>query len=316
MQSQSRSIRLVRLIVHVLLPVLAFSTPTGCETASVDRSAAKAKADAPESAKVEVVSIPLDPILPTFVVAILPFEEGASGVTSGGGATPTAPSARGRTAFGRPTTGGLGGGGTNTAYHMPTTNTGPVGAGLAAQLRTALSRWGNISIIDPNAITRQDDGTYTCRLNQGELGPFIVRGTVTEFNETADMSQQKKGGSLGGVGRMINLIGGFTGSSGTSMAGAGIAVADPTMQNEKMSRTGMVGIDVEVVDGRTTRLAGAFQTVGQFTTVSAVSGASVFGIGGGSADFAASALGQATRAAMNDALKQTAEVLRRAASGR
>lgn len=57
---------------------------TGCQTATVDRSAAQAKAEAPEAAKVEVVSLPHEPSLPTFVVAILPFDDSASGVTSGG----------------------------------------------------------------------------------------------------------------------------------------------------------------------------------------------------------------------------------------
>jgi len=49
---------------------------------------------------------------------------------------------------------------------------------------------------------------------------------------------------------------------------------------------------------------------GSFTAESASSGVSVFGIGGGESAFAASALGQATRAAMNDTVKQLSDKLR------
>lgn len=211
-------------------------------------------------------------------------------------------------------TGGLEGGGVNATFPNAPANVGAVGKGISAQLRTALARWGNISIIDPAALTRQQDGSYTCKMQDRELGPFIISGTVTEFNETADMTQKKKGGSLGGLGAVVGVVGGFAGVPGAAYTGAGVAAANPTYQNEKMTRTGMVGMDLQVMDGRSARVAGAFNCAGKFTTVSATSGASLFGIGGGSADFAASALGQATRAAMNDALKQTADVLRRASA--
>jgi hypothetical protein len=46
------------------------------------------------------------------------------------------------------------------------------------------------------------------------------------------------------------------------------------------------------------------------TAVSATSGLSLFGAGGGSSAFAASALGQATRAAMSDAVRQVMGQLR------
>lgn len=287
---------------------------TGCQTATVDRSAAQAKAEVPEAAAVETVSLPHEASLPTFVVAIVPFDDSAAGITSGGGVTPSAPSPSGSPfAF---LTGGLQGGGTVASSPTIQVRTGPVGGGIAAQLRTALVNWRNVSLIDPAALVRQPDGTFTCKINAGEVGPFIIGGTVTEFNETADMKQKKSGGSLGGLGSVLGIAGGFAGVPGAAYAGAGVAAANPTLQNEKLKRTGMVGIDLQVLDGRNGRIAGAFKSSGQFTTVSAVNGFSVFGIGGGSADFAASALGQATRAAMNDALKQTADVLRRAASAR
>jgi curli biogenesis system outer membrane secretion channel CsgG len=76
-----------------------------------------------------------------------------------------------------------------------------------------------------------------------------------------------------------------------------------------MTRSGMVGMDLQLVDGRSGRIVRGYNCAGTFKTVSATSGLSVFGIGGGDSAFAASALGQATRAAMNDALRQTSDAL-------
>lgn len=163
------------------------------------------KSRRPEVAKVEALSLPHEPGRPTFVVAILPFDDSASGLTSGGGATPSAPAA-----VGTPVgiiTGGLTGGRVNTTFPQAPTSVGPVGMGIAAQLRTALARWGNISIIEPAALTRQADGTYTCKMSEREVGPFIISGTVTEFNETADLTQQMKGGSLGELGTVLGIAG-------------------------------------------------------------------------------------------------------------
>ena len=75
---------------------------------------------------------------------------------------------------------------------------------------------------------------------------------------------------------------------------------------------GMVGMDLMLVDGRSARILRSFNSGGTFQTQSATSGMSLFGIGGGDAEFAASALGQATRVAMNDAVRKTADTLKSA----
>jgi hypothetical protein len=277
-------------------------------------SQAQATAEPPEAAQVQPVSLPYDSALPTFVVAVLPFDFGASGVTSGGGVTPSAPSANG-SPLGI-LTGGLQGGGARTSYPGGAAPSSAVGIGIAAQLRTALAQWQNVSVLDPSALVRQSDGTYTCKLNKGELGPFLISGTVTEFNETAALNEKKRGGSLGGVGSILSIGSLIGGSEAGAIAGGAVTAANPTYQNQKMKRTGMVGMDLQIEDGRAARLVsgGAFNSSGSFTTISAVSGLSVFGTGGGNANFAASALGQATRAAMNDALTKTAAIFRRIAA--
>ena len=199
----------------------------------------------------------------------------------------------------------------STAYAQGTLPS--VGPGLAAQLTTALSHSGNISLLDPSALVQAADGSYSCKLGLGEVGPYIVRGTVTEFNETADLSEQKRGGSLGPLGAVLGVAGAVSGNGGLGWAGAGLAAANPTYESRKTTRTGMVGIDLRVVDGRNGRIVSAFNTSGSFTTQSATSGLSVFGIGGGNAEFAASALGQATRVAMNDSVvRVSSDLLARA----
>ncbi len=286
---------------------------SGCMTASVDRSAAKAEEGAPEAAQVPVVSIPFDGAYPTYVVAVEPLNYGAVDVRSGGGPAAAPSPSRG-------VLGGLMGGGASAdggrnwdSHHddwKMQASGDRVGDGVAAQLLTALSRSGNIQVIEIGSLKRTADGKLTCELQPGEIGPFVVRGTVTEFSETADASEQKKGGSLGPLGAAMGLIGGITGNRTVAATGAGVAIADPRMEKAEMKRKGMVGMDLRLVDARTGRLVGAFNSAGTFTTVSSVAGSSVFGIGSGGSEFAASALGQATRAAMNDATQQATALLK------
>ncbi len=291
----------------VLIIPASLLLAASCETASVDRGAAQAQTGVPAAAQVEIVSIPYDPQVPTFVVAVEPLVYGASGEISGTGAA-SAPAPRGGVG-GILDSGTQGGGleGNPVQQHGPGAQ---VGAGMAEQLRTALTRSGNIQLIEADAITKNADGSYTCALEEGELGPYIIRGTVTEFNETADLSEEKKGGSLGGIGAIVGLAGLATGSKALGYTGAGVAIANPTYEKGDVKRSGMVGLDLRVVNGKNSRILGAFMSSGTFTTVSSTSGVSVFGIGKGNAEFAASALGQATRAAMNDAVQQTTDLLK------
>ncbi|MCC6546389.1 hypothetical protein IT570_04395 [Candidatus Sumerlaeota bacterium] len=257
----------------------AVSLAVAC--AEVDRGSAQASASAPEAAKVEVLSIPYNAALPKYVVAVEPFEYGAAGVTSG--------AAEG-----------------SNIYNQPGAQVGP---GVSAQLTTALTRAGNVSVVELEGLTKGPNGTYTTNLQEGEVGPFIVRGIVTEFNETADLSGKKRGGSAGALGTGLGIIGGATGSSTLSATGGVTAAANPTVENEKVKRSGMVGLDLKLIDGRTGRIVRGYNASGSFTTVAAKSNMKVFGVGGEDTEFAASALGQATRQAMNTAVKETVDAL-------
>lgn len=266
----------------------------------LDKSEAQATSVAPESAQVETISFPYDPNLPQFVVVVEPFDYSASGQISGGGqAAPVAATGASGESYTVLDNG--------TIQSSWSSSYGPqIGTGISKQLMTALSGWPNITIIEPDAVKPNGDGTYSCKLQPGEVGPFIVRGTVTEFMETAEAEGRNRGFNSRSVGLATGLIGGITGNRGVAAAGAGVALVGPNYQNERMNRTGMVGMDLRVLDGRIARVApgGAFQSQGTFTTMSAGANLSVLGVSSGNSEMAASSLGQATRAAMNDALQK------------
>ncbi len=257
----------------------------GCQGPSLNRSDAKAGAGAPEVAEVEIKEIPYDENYPIYVVYVEDLEYGASGTTSGG------------------------------AEHSWEGPNRQVGAGMSAQLGTALDNCGNIVLIEKEALRKGADGTYSCKLEKGEVGPFIIKGTVTEFSETADLSEKKKGGSFGFVGVIASLVGIFTDNNACVYGGAGVAAANPTFEKKEMKRSGMVAMDLKIIKGSNNRRAGSFKCAGTFTTMSASSGMSLFGIGKGGNEFAASALGQATRAAMNDAIEQVTKKLKKNVPG-
>ncbi len=73
----------------------------------------------------------------------------------------------------------------------------------------------------------------------------------------------------------------------------------------------MVAVDVKDVDGRRGRQIGQMTCEGKFESQAAVSGFEILNSGGGGAEFAASTIGQATRAAANDCLIKAAEALKR-----
>ncbi len=238
--------------------------------AALDKRSLQAETGSPESTKIEVVKIPHNPSLPTYVLAVEPFTFRET----------TAPN-----------------------QNVTTFTFRQGGENLASQLTTVLANAGNISVID-SGLTKKNDGTYKAKINKGEVGPYVVRATVTEFTEVAEASSSSTGGSLGWTGLIAGVAGAVTGNRALGWAGAGVAAANPSYNNDKAEKKGMVAIDFRVVDGKSGRVVGAFKSSGTFKAASASSGFSLFGIGKESHQFAQSVLGQAVAAAMNDAVVQ------------
>jgi curli biogenesis system outer membrane secretion channel CsgG len=283
-----------------MLPILA-----AC-TATVDKRSVQATQTAPVSAQVETVSIPYDASQPIYVVTVEPLEVGAG---SGGGITQAA--AGHRSGWGpwgwalpgpAPTAPG--------AYTPdPQVLDDRVGKGVAAQLISALGNVGNLVVIDYEHY-RKNQGNPAALLRSGEVGPFVIKGTVTEFNEVAEADADRHGGSLGWVGTVTGVAGAVADEPAVAVGGAVLSAANPTWEKTRARRTGSVGMDLQVVAPQSGRMVGTIVSHGSFSAESATNGFSVFGVGGGQSAFAGSALGQATRVALNDTVVKLMDQLR------
>ncbi len=264
--------------VFVVAVILVLVGQFGCsenQPARVDRVGAQAGAERPVVAEVALVSIPLDSALPTWVVVVEPFVMGASGVVSGTN-NPIGP------------TGG-----------MSVINPGEqIGPGVAAQLVTSLQRVGNIVVIDYDTY-RRDPEKITNGLKSGEEGPFVIQGTVTEFNETADVSGQGQSPGPNIPSLFIPYVGG--------LVSHGIG----TKTSTETKRTGMVGLDIRVVNPTTGRLVTSFTSEGSFTSVGSTSSRTTWGNTKTNTEYAASAIGQAQRIALNQTITQIHDLIRR-----
>ncbi len=269
--------------------VLAVAVLGNACTATVDKQSVKATQNAPESTQVEVVRVPYDPSLPYYVVTVEPLSFDAPW---GWGLLPEGPQAR--------------------PYNPPPQGaSGNMGSAIASQLVTALSNAGNVRIIDYDYyLENKNRPGNLVKKSQREVGPFVIRGSVTEFNEIAEATGSSTGGSLGALGAALGIAGAIAGNTPAAATGAGVAVANPTFENTKARRTGSVAMDLKIVSPSSGRLVGSVVANGSFTSESAASGFSLFGVGKASNAFAASALGQANRAAMNSATTQIVDRLR------
>lgn len=276
--------------------------------ATVDKQSVRATQNAPESTQVEVVRIPYDPSLPYYVVTVEPLNFDAGG--GSGGSAPPVPGRR--YGWGPWGWGILPEGPQARPYNPPPqVASGNMGFAIAAQLVTALSNVGNVRIIDYDYyVQNQRKPTALVKKSEREVGPFVIRGAVTEFNEIAEATGSSTGGSLGMLGVALGIGGAIAGNAPAAVTGAAVAVANPTLENTKARRTGAVAMDLKIVNPGNGRLVGSVVANGSFTSESAASGFSLFGIGKASNAFAASALGQANRAAMNSATTQITDRLR------
>lgn len=244
-----------------------FVLAVGCSGKSeirgyVDRQEARAGAERPISTEVTPITISFDPALPIFVVTVEPFIMAASGVTSGAGQ--------------------------QGAIINPGEQIGP---GVAAQLISSLQRVGNVSVIDYATYARDPD-KVVAGLKNGEQGPFIIKGTVTEFSETADATGRGENSGPNFGLAMIPYVGGIA------------AYAHGTRSASETKRIGMVALDVQVVDPKSGRLLASFTSEGSFTAISTTKSRTTWGNTKTNVESASSAIGQAQRMALNKTVTQ------------
>jgi curli biogenesis system outer membrane secretion channel CsgG len=293
---------MIRKPLSPLLLMLAASL-AACAPATVDKSSVRATQTAPESTQVDIVRIPYDPAYPRYIVTVEPLEFGADGTPSA--SAPETPGVR--RGWGPWGWGILPEGPQAEAYNPPPQGASAnMGTGIAGQLVTALSNAGNIVIVDYDYFV-QNRGKV--KKQKGEVGPFVVKGIVTEFNEIAEATGSSTGGSLGALGAALGVAGAIAGNTPAAVTGAAVGLANPTYQNQSARRTGSVAMDLKILDPDGGRIVGSVMANGSFTSESAASGFSLFGFGKATNAFAASALGQANRAAMNSATTQIVQTL-------
>lgn len=257
--------RRTTLLAATLLSVSSLSL-SGC--ALKDNFNTQAEAGRPNSAQVEVLSIPYDAAKPRYIVLVEPFQSSQSILT--------------------------------VAYGQG--NSVPIGDQMAAQLVTALSKVGNFSVYDYN----HKGGI---KPKKGEKGPYVLKATLTEFNEAAEAEAESSGVSLGGIGAVAGIAGAVTGKPGLMWSGAGLAAANPGYEESATSRTGMVAFDLQIVERSSGRIVDSFEASGKFKAQSASNGVSLFGVSNAKSKFASSAIGQALRVAMNDAVQKASDAL-------
>jgi curli biogenesis system outer membrane secretion channel CsgG len=177
----------------------------------------------------------------------------------------------------------------------------PIGDKMAAQLTTALSNVGNFVLFDKS--------TKKVPVRKGERGPFVLRATLTELTENAETESESTGGSLGGVGLLTGIAGAVTGNRALGWTGYGLAVANPTYGEASAMKKGVVAFDIQIVEKNTGRIVKSFSSAGTFKSAAVAKGGSLFGIGRTKTASASSAIGQALRIAMNDAVQKTYDSL-------
>ena len=292
-----------------LIVVLGAALLAACAPATVDKQSVRATGEAPESTRVDVLRIPYDSRLPYYVVTVEPFSFDADG--SPDSSAPETPGMR--YGWGPWGWGILPEGPKAQAYNPPPKGaSGQMGNAIANQLVTALGNVGNVRIIDYDYyLDHRGKPSTLVKRNAREVGPFVIRGSVTEFNEIAEATGSSTGGSAGALGAALGVAGAIAGNRPAAIAGASLGLANPTYENTQARRTGSVAMDLKLVDPSSGRIVGNCVANGSFTSESAANGFSLFGFGKATNAFAASALGQANRAAMNSATQQISDQLSR-----
>ena len=268
-----------------LLVVICLLVPVACGGKSkirteIDPHEAQARQELPVQAEVMPLSIPRDPGLPTWLLVVEPFVQGASGITAGGGAngglmvmTPSG------VPMGLPA---WGGGGANIDPGQQ------VGYGISAQLISALQRVGNVVLID-YAIYQRDPQKIVSGLKANEFGPYLVHGTVTQYNQTTEAGTQ--GESSSGLG--WNFV---------PYAGGLIAAGKGSKSVQRTVYKGMVAFDAQIIDPESGRQTSSFTAEGTFTSIDTTTVRTKWGKTKISHTGFSSAIGQATLAAMNKAI--------------
>ncbi|MFH1877632.1 MAG: CsgG/HfaB family protein [Candidatus Omnitrophota bacterium] len=178
--------------------------------------------------------------------------------------------------------------------------------GLTAQLTTALSKCKNFIVLDRDAIeilkdelTLSQSGAVTQETSAkaGKLlgSQVIVKGVVTEFSEEA---QGRSSGTKVNAGQLAGAIGVFSDSKGVDF----VEALNPEIGQGNETVSGVVGIDIKLLDVNTGKVLDTFTARGEITRANSSSALGIGGFSTMSENFEKTVIGQATRAAIQDAV--------------
>lgn len=172
---------------------------------------------------------------------------------------------------------------------------------MTYSLMSALGAVGNLTVLDIDA----RNGTFI--RERDELGPFEIRAIITEFNELAEVKESgtssvtrynKDESDLAVIGKAILNTPGFWISHLTGL---------PT-EWSNLKVTGVIGLDISIVDPRTSQVLTSFPVHGRFSSKQLEIGNWMQGYH--SKDSAGSVMEGAMRVAFHDAAKKIFEELR------
>lgn len=264
------------LITPLFVTAVTLVAFSGCTAARIETPSIRATSQSPEVSVVEQTVLPFQADKPSVVLAVEPFEMIPALYSS---------------------------------QDSLLVQSVPNNEYLRAKLITALGNVGNFSVLDPRGLQKKQDGTVGAALQKNELGPYLVRATVTEFSESVEESAKKREFSAGALGIALGVAGLITDKPGLLWPGAGLAVANPNFESATEYRKGMVAFDVQIVDGRTMRVVKSLKASGSFSREVARTKQGVFGYQQEESEKAQSILGQATQAAYNDLIEKLSEAL-------
>lgn len=225
----------------------------------------------------------------------------AQGIVSGGGITPGAPE---QSSFTSPWLVWVQ---THSPQHWsPSAKPDEMlGYAVSSQLLATLTHIGNVVMIDYVAY-KEDPDRFP--------GIFKIRGTVTQFTETDGLVEKKKGFSTGPIGGVISFIGAAAGVPEVANIGTGLGMINAGKKTTTTTRTGMVGINLQIIQMDNGRIFAPLSAQGTFTTRAATEIKHGLGLEESQAEYRVSALDQASQMAINDAVMKVWEILKRQAS--
>lgn len=294
------SMKLSNVLLNLSLVLLFPLLLTGC--ASVNHKAVKADATLPESTTVEVATVEYDDSYPEFLVSVSPVTFSTPPadivVTVEDNSEPEIDSESDSAII------------TSEDETVVIENSAAGKEEVLAQLITALSNSGNISLVDYSTIKWRKDGTTRMALAENERGPYLVRATVTEYGERVEENTEGIDSEFGWLGALLSAGGAASGKDGLFWAGLGIALANPTIVDLKNVKIGAVTLDVALIEGRTGRVVESFPVSGTFKSMVLRQGGGISILNEEHVESAKSAVGQAVRVASNEAMLRITEILK------